>query len=115
MLFRSDQGQSNFTNPGTRLMGIGTDNDLTPEWRLSSNFNQLWFDNTSVLEALRGQGGIPKSIGLDASLAAIYRPLFSQNIILRISGAVLIPGPGYEALYGDRRGYSLLFDLILTY
>jgi len=111
----SDQGQSNFTNPGTRLLGLGTDNDLTPEWRLSTNFNQLWFDNTAVLEALRAQGGIPKSIGLDVSVAAIYRPLFNQNIILRASGAVLIPGPGYRALYGDRRGYSMLFDLILTY
>lgn len=111
----SDQGQSNFTNPGTRLIGLGSDSDLTPEWRLSSNFNQLWFDNTAVLEALRAQGGIPKSIGLDASLAAIYRPLFNQNIIVRLSGAVLFPGPGYEALYGDRRGYSMLFDLILTY
>ncbi len=69
----------------------------------------------AVLEALRAQGGIPKSIGLDASIAAIYRPLFNQNLILRASGAVLIPGPGYRALYGDRRGYSLLFDLILTY
>lgn len=111
----SGQGQSNFTNPGTRLIGLGSDSDLTPEWRLSSNFNQLWFDNTAVLEALRAQGGIPKSIGLDASLAAIYRPLFNQNIIVRLSGAVLFPGPGYEALYGDRRGYSMLFDLILTY
>ena len=111
----SDQGQSNFTNPGTRLVGLGSDSDLTPEWRLSSNFNQLWFDNTAVLEALRAQGGIPKSIGLDASLAVIYRPLFNQNIIVRLSGAVLFPGPGYEALYGDRRGYSMLFDLIFTY
>lgn len=111
----SDQGQSNFTNPGTRLLGLGTDNDLTPEWRLSTNFNQLWFDDTAVLEALRAQGGIPKSIGLDVSVAAIYRPLFNQNLILRVSGAVLFPGPGYESLYGDRRGYSMLFDLILTY
>lgn len=111
----SDQGQSNFTNPGTRLLGLGTDNDLTPEWRLSTNFNQLWFDNTAVLEALRSQGGLSKSIGLDASLAAVYRPLFNQNIILRASGAVLFPGPGYRQLYGDRRGYSMLFDFILTY
>ncbi|MGH8372737.1 MAG: hypothetical protein ACRETO_08395 [Gammaproteobacteria bacterium] len=111
----SVQGQSNFTNPGTRLVGIGTDTDLTPEWRLSTNFNQLWFDNTAMLETLRSQGDISRNIGLDASVAAIYRPLFNRNIIVRVSGAVLFPGAGYRELYGDRRGYSLLFDLILTY
>lgn len=111
----SDEAQSNFTNPGTRLIGLGTDSDLTPEWRLSTNFNQLWFDNTSVIEALRSQGSISKSLGLDASVSAFYRPLFNQNIVVRGSAAVLFAGPGYRQLYGEHRAYSAFVDLILTY
>ncbi|MGA1041848.1 MAG: hypothetical protein ACO311_07570, partial [Burkholderiaceae bacterium] len=53
-----EQGQSNFINPGTILLGLGADFDLTPETRVSVNANQLWFDDTSVLEAARNQGNI---------------------------------------------------------
>ena len=111
-----EEGQSNFDNPGTVLLGIGTDHDLTPEWRLSTNVNQLWFDTTEILEVARNQGDIDTEIGTDISVAAIYRPLFTQNVVLRISGATLIPGDGYEALFGDdERPYSILANLILTY
>ena len=111
-----EEGQSNFDNPGTILLGIGTDHDLTPQWRVSTNLNQLWFDETAVVEVARNQADIDNAIGTDVSVAAIYRPLFSQNIILRASAAALIPGDGYEALYGsDETPYSVLFNLLLTY
>lgn len=111
-----EEGQSNFDNPGTVLLGIGTDHDLTPEWRVSTNVNQLWFDTTEILEVARNQDDIDEEIGTDISVAAIYRPLFSQNIVLRLSGATLIPGDGYEALFDDdERPYSILANLILTY
>jgi hypothetical protein len=42
-----EQGQSNFVNPGTMLLGVGADFDLTPRLRLSTNVNHLWFQNTS--------------------------------------------------------------------
>jgi hypothetical protein len=76
-------GQSNFTNPGIILAGFGFDMDITPELRLSGNFNQLYFDETAVLEVARNQGSIDKEIGQDLSLALIYRPFMSQNIVLR--------------------------------
>src|SRR6202521_3757722 len=37
-----DQGQSNFTNPGVALIGIGADFDISPRWRVIGNLNQLW-------------------------------------------------------------------------
>lgn len=112
-----EQGQSNFDNPGIRLLGIGADFDLTPESRLSANVNALWFDEVAVLETLRAAAPIDRSIGTDASLAWIWRPYFSQNVVLRVSGAGLFPGEGLKNLYGDRERayYSVLANLILTY
>ncbi|MCI5045453.1 MAG: hypothetical protein MRY72_12210, partial [Aquisalinus sp.] len=45
-----EQGQSNFTNPGTILLGAGADFDVTPPLRVSLNANHLWFEDTSSLE-----------------------------------------------------------------
>jgi hypothetical protein len=108
-------GQSNFTNPGIILAGVGFDMDLTPELRLSGNFNQLYFDETAVLEVARNQGSIDKDIGQDLSLALIYRPFMSQNIVLRASYAKLLPGQGYDDLFEDEDTDYFLFNLILTY
>ncbi len=112
-----EQGQSNFDNPGLRLIGIGTDFDLTPRSRLSGNLNQWWFDNTATLEAARQQASIGRSIGTDASIAWIYRPYFTQNIVLRLSGAALRPGEGFKNLFGTEHSlyYSVLANVILTY
>ncbi len=110
-----DQGQSNFTNPGTILAGFGADFDVLPELRVSTNVNHLWFDQTAVLEVARNQGSIRSDIGWDLSVATIYRPFMSQNIVFQLSGAVLIPGDGFAALYGDTTSYSVLGNLVLTY
>lgn len=111
------QGQSNFDNPGLRLLGLGADFDLTPSSRLSANLNELWFDNTATLEALRQQANIGRSIGTDASVAWIYRPFFTQNVVVRLSGALLRPGSGFKSLYGTDHSlyYSVLANVILTY
>lgn len=110
-----EQGQSNFTNPGIRLLGVGADFDITPEVRLSTNFNHLWFDTTEVLEAIRNQGNIDEDIGWDLSAALIWRPYFTQNIVFRLSYAALLPGEGYKNLFGDGTNHSVLANLILTY
>ncbi len=110
-----DQGQSNFTNPGTILLGVGVDADILPELRLSSNINHLWFDNTATLEAARNQGQIDDDIGWDISVTATYRPFMTQNLIFQLSGAVLVPGRGYEDLFGDSLNYSVLGNLVFTY
>jgi hypothetical protein len=114
-----EEGQSNFNNPGTMLLGAGADFDLTPKVRLSFNANHLWFENTATLQALRTEGSIPKSIGWDLSTAAIWRPKMIQNVVFRLSGAVFDPSKGFRDLFtnvrGDDRYYSVLFNGILTF
>jgi hypothetical protein len=110
-----EQGQSNFTNPGIQLLGFGMDFDLLPEWRMSFNINHLWFATTEVLEAARNQGDIGSDIGWDVSVSSIYRPFFTQNVVFRLSAAALLPGDGYEQMFGDDTQYSILANLVLTY
>ena len=114
-----EEGQSNFNNPGFMLLGGGADFDLLPELRLSMNANRMWFATTKVLDALRMQEGINRSIGWDLSAALIYRPFLTQNVVLRLSGAVLLPGQGFKELFdtvdNDKRHYSVLTNLVLTY
>jgi hypothetical protein len=114
-----EQGQSNFNNPGTMLLGAGFDADLTPTFRLSGNVNHLWFENTATLQALRVEGSIPKDMGWDVSAAAIWRPLASQNIVTRLSAAAFLPSKGFDDLF-DQQGkagafYSVLANIILAF
>ena len=110
------QGQSNFTNPGVGLLGLGADLDLTPQIRVSLNANQLFFADTAVLEAARNQGDIHRRIGADLSLSITYRPFTSQNVVLRLNGSMLVPQQGYKDLYGsDDTPYSVFANLILAY
>jgi hypothetical protein len=114
-----DEGQSNFNNPGTILLGAGADFDLTPRLRLSANLNRLWFDNTAVLQALRNEGSIPKSLGWDYSTSLIWRPKMTQNLVFRGSAAIFDPGSGFTDLFsnssGDSRYYSVLLNAILSF
>ena len=114
-----EEGQSNFNNPGVVLAGVGADFDITPEFRVSANANHLWFDNTATLQALRVEGSIPKDIGWDLSVATIYRPKFTQNIVFRASAAALEPGDGFKDLFDnndrDNLYYSVLLNAILTF
>ncbi len=108
-------GQSNFTNPGIWLIGLGGDADLLPQLRFSANFNYLRFDDTAVLEVLRQQADIDEEIGYDISFSLIYRPNAIQNIVLRASYAALIPGKGLKDLYPDEDFGYLLLNAVLTY
>ena len=110
-----EHGQSNFTNPGLILAGLGTDLELLPELRLSFNANYLAFAETGVLEAARNQGPVDGHIGYDLSAAVIWRPFMTQNVVLRASWAQLIAGDGYRDLFGDDDPYSVLVNLILTF
>jgi len=114
-----DEGQSNFNNPGTVLLGAGGDFDLKPTLRLSVNANHLWFANTTVLQTLRNEGSIAKSIGWDLSAAATWRPHATQNVVFRLSGAMLLPGSGFNDLFdnsnGHRNYYSVLGNAILSF
>ncbi len=114
-----EQGQSNFNNPGTILLGAGADFDLTPKFRLSVNANHLWFANTTTLQVLRVEGSIPKAIGWDVSTSAIWRPKAIQNVVLRLSGATLLPGDGFRDLFTTSRRdgsfYSILANATVAF
>ena len=114
-----EQGQSNFNNPGTMLLGAGSDFDITPTFRLSTNVNHLWFAHTQILQALRVEGSIPKSIGWDYSASTIWRPKMTQNIVFRLSGAVLRADAGLRDLFAQtshgRNYYSVLANAIVAF
>jgi len=113
-------GQSNFTNPGVELYGLGADFDILPELRLSTNFNKLFFEDTASLETARNQGRVDSDIGWDLSAAFIYRPYFTQNIVLRLSAAMLVPGQGFRDLFpeesfADEIPFSVLGNFVFTF
>ena len=119
------EGQSNFINPGIMLAGIGGDFDILPELRVSTNFNYLRFAETAPLEFLRHQSHIRNSLGYDLSAAITYRPLFSQNVVLRLSGSMLLPGDGLRDLFNTKGGtalfgsgnflYAVLANVVVAY
>lgn len=108
-------GQSNFNNPGTVLLGTGADFDVLPQLRVTTNINHLWFADTATLEALRQQCCIPTDLGWDYSVSTIWRPLMTQNIVLRASGAVFEPGAGFGSLFPQNYVYSVLLNATITY
>jgi hypothetical protein len=114
-----EEGQSNFNNPGTVFVGAGADFDISPQFRVSTNVNHLWFANTSSLQALRMEGSIPKDIGWDLSIATIWRPKATQNLVGRLSAAVLVPGKGFKDLFENKQRedvyVSILANAILSF
>ena len=97
------------------LLGAGADLDLAPTLRASLNANYLRFADTASLEVARAQAGIDREIGLDFSVALTWRPLASQNVVVRLSAAALIPGEGFKDLYGSETPYSILGNVVFTY
>jgi hypothetical protein len=97
------------------LIGIGADFDVLPELRVSANWNYLRFDTTEVLEVARNQADIDAEIGHDVSLSVTYRPLMSQNVVIRGSYARLFAGKGFRDLFPDEDAGYFLLNAILTY
>lgn len=102
-----DEGQSNFVNPGLYLYNAGADAKLLPTLKLIGNVNFLQFARTQPLVFALQQNGIPRTIGTDASLGAIYRPLLSDNIVVSGGAAVLAPGRGFRDFYTSQTLFSL--------
>lgn len=123
------QGQSNFVNPGLHLVNAGMDFEITPKVKAITNVNLLWFDTTESLERFAFQNNIRRRIGTDLSLGLEYRPRLSDNIIVAGGVSSLIPGKGFDDLFGvtdpisvNSTGpgkaetlHALFLDLVLTY
>jgi hypothetical protein len=110
-----EEGQSNFTNPGTMLAGVGVDMDVLPTLRVSLNANTLYFAETEVVQAARNQGNVDEHIGYDVSASLIWRPMMSQNIVVRASYATLLGGDGFDSLFQDEDPGYFLMNAIFTY
>ena len=111
-------GQSNFTNPGLHLFGVGADFDVKPGLRVISNVNYLEFDNLSSLAVLRNQRLHSTKIGVDASVGVQYRPFFTQNVVVNASVGALLPSKGLREIYGnsfDSTQYSALLNILLNF
>jgi hypothetical protein len=110
-----EEGQSNFDNPGTMLAGIGVDMDLMPTLRLTLNANTLYLAETEIVEAARNQGSIDNHLGYDVSASVIWRPMMTQNVVVRASYATMIPGDGFDQLFPDEDAGYFLMNAIFTY
>jgi len=102
-----DEGQSNFVNPGLYLYNAGADAKVLPTLKLSGNVNFLQFARTQTLIFLLQQNGIRRTIGTDASLGVVYRPLLSDNIVITGGAAALVPGRGIRDIYTSQTMFSL--------
>lgn len=94
------QGQSNFVNPGLQLVNFGMDFEITPKLRAITNANYLWFTDTAVLQQFVFQSNIADEIGTDLSVGMEWRPLHTDNVIFTGGFAMLLPGRGFDDLFG---------------
>jgi hypothetical protein len=109
------EGAPSFVNPGLVLGGVGWDAQITPHLKLVTNASYLRFDDTSSLEFVLGQGRIPKNIGADLSVGAVWRPLLTENVIVKGGVSALVPGRGFKTIYGDETLYAAFTEVILTW
>lgn len=126
------EGQSNFVNPGTIILGYGNDADITPKLKAFLNVNYIWMEDTATIRQVLFTNHTSNEIGLDCSLGFQYRPLLTNNIIITAGLGFLVPGAGYKDIYrantnpvfgypGPSPGkvddflYSGIFTITLTY
>jgi hypothetical protein len=110
------QGQSNFVNPGTILLGAGLDAEITPKLRASVNANSLWFADTASLEYFLNQNNVSNYIGQEFDLSIQYRPWLNNNIILTLGSSIFLPGRGFVDMYESSHPlYQLFTGVTLTY
>jgi hypothetical protein len=109
------EGDPSFVNPGLLLLGAGFDAQITPHLKLVTNASWLRFDDTSSLEYVLGQGSIGKDIGADLSIGTIWRPLLTDNLVIKSGVSALVPGNGFRDIYGAETLYALFTEVIVTW
>lgn len=110
------EGQSNFVNPGLLMVGGAMDAELTPTWRGQLGMNYLRFMNTSSLQTYLELEDIQKGIGTEIFMGTQYRPLLTNNLILKVGAAGLFPDNGFQKIYETNKlQYSVFSELVLTW
>ena len=99
-----EEGQANFVNPGTIIVGTGLDADLTPKLRMQFNANYIRMVNPDVVKTVLFTNNVDRELGYDISLGFTYRPTLTNNIIINAGLGVMVtrnrvPGhlPGVDA------------------
>ena len=121
------EGQSNFVNPGVKILGIGLDADVTPRLRAFLNANYIWFDQTAPIEHALQTNKVSDRLGWDVSFGMKYRPLLTDNVIVGAGIGLFFPDKGYKDIYRSNtdsvRGFggshageadSVLWNALLT-
>lgn len=110
------QGQSNYVNPGTMLVNVGVDMELTPKLRASVNANSVWFAQVETLELFLNQNDVGRHFGAELNLLLQWRPFLNNNVILTGGVSGFLPGDGFEDVYGDDNMlYQGFMGLTLVY
>lgn len=110
------EGQSNSVNPGTILLNVGLDMELTPKLRASINANSVWFAQMETLELFLNQNDIGSHFGCEVNALVQWRPFLNNNIILTGGVSGFLPGEGFEDIYGeDNMLYQGFIGLTLVY
>lgn len=109
------QGQSNFVNPGLLMFNLGATAELTPKLRAIGNVNYIRFVQTDTLELLLKQPNVREDVGVDISLGVEYRPLLSNNIIVKLFGAAFQPVAGFRDIYQSETLYQVGTEIALVF
>jgi hypothetical protein len=121
-----NQGQANFVNPGIFAVNFAYDAELTPKLRLETNINYLRFHKTESLRQLLSQQLVRKNIGIDYGFGITFRPLLSENIIMKAGANFMTPLDGFKDIFtsncaGQNCGqtsrflYSIYSKMIFTF
>jgi hypothetical protein len=109
------QGQSNFVNPGLLMFNLGATAELTPKLRAVFNANYIRFVETEPLEILLKQPNIRRDVGVDLSLGFEWRPLLSNNIIVKPFAALFHPVGGFKDIFQASTLYQVGTDVVLLF
>lgn len=93
------EGQANFVNPGTLIVGVGLDADLTPRLKAQCNLNYIRFVDTAAIRSILLTNHADEELGYDLSLGFTYRPTLTQNIVINAGFGAFLPGRGYRDIY----------------
>lgn len=120
------QGQANFVNPGIIVANIQYEAEVKPKLRLALNLNYLRFHRTEVLKDLVFQRHVGSNIGIDYGAGIMFRPLLSENMIIKAGVNFMHPLDGFKDIFnsncsglgcgqGSKLLYSVYSKVIFTF
>jgi hypothetical protein len=97
------------------MANVGATADLTQTLSLIGNVTYIRFMNTEPLQILLKQPDIRQNVGIDVSLGVEYRPVLTNNIILKGFGAILQPLDGFSDIYETNTLYQVGTEVVLVF